>query len=547
MNTENLHRRLQEMRSRRSVMEGVWQDIVSYVMPWRADVWWTPDSARSERRVCFDSTAPHALTLLASGLHGTLTSPALPWFSLRMRRLELNDSSVVVEWLQEVEKKLYMVLNNSNFATEINELYQDLVGFGTGCLYVGEHPDMMIYFDAIELRQVYIAEDAYGQIDTVFREIDMTARQMVQRWGRSVSSEVSSDAVERPDKFHRVIHAVYPRGDADPGRRVAKDLPVASVYYEDKTRHVLSVGGYHEMPYMVPRWSVSSGEVYGRGPSHVALADVKLLNKIVETTIRAAQKKVDPPLLLSHDSFIAPIRITPSGINFVRGDDVGGKIASFPMEGDVGLGLEMEEQKRLAIRNMFFNDMMQLLTEHEMTATEVMRRTEERMRILGPVMGRLHAELLKPLIDRLFGICWRGGILPPPPQGIAGEDIDIEYVSPLAKAQKAADSSSVMLFLSLVAQAAQMDPSLMQILDGEEMLRYLAQIHSIPEKIIRSPEEMEQIRQAQAQMEQAQQAQEVLGNISQASARFAKGAEPGSVLEQVISVAGEGEGEDELV
>jgi hypothetical protein len=115
------------------------------------------------------------------------------------------------------------------------------------------------------------------------------------------------------------VHAVYPRGDvAGQGRqaRQADCVDLLSLQgYE--ARCCLRVG-YDDFPFMVPRFVKDSVSIYGRSPAMTALPDVKMLNKMSETTIRAAQKQVDPPLMAPDDGFMLPIRTTPGSLNFYR-------------------------------------------------------------------------------------------------------------------------------------------------------------------------------------------------------------------------------------
>ena len=162
-----------------------------------------------------------------------------------------------------------------------------------------------------------------------------------------------------------------------------------------------------DSPYMAPRYTKSSFEIgYGRSPAMTALADIKMLNKMSEVTIRAAQKQVDPPLLVPDDGFMLPVRTVPGGLNFYR-SGTRDRIEPLNIGANNPLGLNMEEQRRGAIRAVFYVDQLILGTGPQMTATEVVQRTEEKMRLLGPLTGRLSQELLQPLITRVYSILSR--------------------------------------------------------------------------------------------------------------------------------------------
>jgi hypothetical protein len=248
-----------------------------------------------------------------------------------------------------------------------------------------------------------------------------------------------------------VIHAVYPRAERDPGKKDRDNMPWASCYFEHETCHLLEMGGFPEFPYLTPRWSKYAGEVYGRSPGMVALPDVKMLQAMMLTVIKAAQKAVDPPMFLRDDGIVGQTRTVPGGINYWRGNPSDGV---FMMPVDVrGLPvtLDMMENLRNRIRTTFFVDVLQFTSDADMTATEVMQRTAERMRLLGPLIGRLEAELLGPMVERIFGILNRLGLLPRPPKKIEDKEFTVEYVSPIATAQKQMAANGIMQAMGVVA------------------------------------------------------------------------------------------------
>jgi hypothetical protein len=317
---------------------------------------------------------------------------------------------------------------------------------------------------------------------------------------------VVKDAQNEPFKEHEIIHAVYPRGDV--AGKGAKRKPIASIYYHKGTKALLSEGGFDDFPFMVPRFVKDSVSIYGRSPAMTALPDVKMLNKMSETTIRAAQKQVDPPLMAPDDGFMLPIRTTPGSLNFYRAG-TRDRLEPLQIGANNPLGLNMEEQRRQAIRQAFYVDQLLLAQGQSMTATEVLQRNEEKMRMLGPVLGRLQSELLQPLISRAFALLLRSGQLPPAPEELQGQDIDIEYVSPLAKAQKLTDLQSMLRGFEVMMQVAEIAP-VMDYLDTDRLVQYLVEVTGIPARVIRSDEEVARIRRQAAQAAQQQQQQQAV-------------------------------------
>ena len=285
-------------------------------------------------------------------------------------------------------------------------------------------------------------------------------------------------------------------------------MPFESVYFEYKNGNELSVSGFKEFPFVVPRYLKASHEIYGRSPAMTALPDVKMLNEMSKTTIKAAQKQVDPPLLVPDDGFLLPVRTVPGGLNFYR-SGTRDRIEALNIGANTPLGLNMEEQRRNSIRNAFYVNQLMLQQGPQMTATEVIQRNEEKMRLLGPVLGRLQSELLKPLIDRTFNIILRKNLFAPIPEFLQGQDIEIEYVSPLAKAQKSTELQSIMRAIEIMGSLSNVAP-VFEHINMDKLVRHLADIVGVPQKILKPQNQLNVERQqAQQQQEQMQQMQQV--------------------------------------
>jgi len=503
---DQLNRRYEKLLAQRSNWEKHWQDLADYLLPRKADI--TKKRTQGDKRteLIYDSTGIHSVELLASSLHGMLTSPANPWFSMRYRDLDLEQDDEANEWLEGCVDLLNKALQRSNFQQEIHELYYDLVVFGTGCLFIEYDPNGL-RFSARNIGEITIAANAEDRIDTVYRCFEMTARQIAQRFqGVTLPDRVEKDLEKNPYNEHEIVHAVYP----NEGQSSVFNKPIISIYYHKETKTLLGQGGFDEFPFCVPRFNKDSTANYGRSPGMSCLSDVKMVNRMSEVSIRSAQKQLDPPLMVPDDGFLLPVRTTPGALNFYR---TGTRDRLEPLQAGAQnpIGLNMEEQRRNAIRSAFYVDQLQLNESPSMTATEVLQRNEEKMRLLGPVMGRLQSELLQPLIQRCFKLMLRNGELPVPPESLQGQDIDIEYVSPLAKAQKMTDLQSMMRGLEIMLQLAEVAP-VMDYLDENGLVKYLIDVAGIPARVIRSDDEVanirkEQAEQAQLMAEQQQQAQ----------------------------------------
>jgi hypothetical protein len=292
----------------------------------------------------------------------------------------------------------------------------------------------------------------------------------------------------------------------DPRKLDKINMPFISIYLEMESEHIISQGGFREFPYLVPRWLKSSNEIWGRSPAMSCLPDVKVLNKLVETQLLAAAKQINPPLLIPDDSAVLPIRTSPGSLNFYRGG-ARDKIEPLNIGANPGLGLNLEEARRKSIAKAFFVDqlLIQEASSRTLTATEVQARQEERLKILGPTMGRLQNELLQPMITRVFNIMLRNGHFIEAPEILANQEIEIEYISSMALSQKASQLSGIMRGMEVFGSLAQVAP-VMDFLNSTGLVKELIKILGLPATMINSDAEVEQIR-AERQEQQAQQAE----------------------------------------
>ena len=519
MDVKDIVARFEHIEGQRDNWNNHYQELADYMLPRKADIVKKRSRGEKKMELIFDGTALQSVDLLSSSLHGMLTSGASAWFHLTMKDEELGRDEEVQRWLEDSSQRMMRAFTMSNFETEVHEMYVDLVVFGTGCMFV-EMENNTLRFSTRHVSEFYVAEDQYGIVDTVFRKYELSARQAVQRFGiDNVGTFIQRTFKTKPDEEVTILHAVMPRKDRDPSKKDNKNMPFASMYICMETKMIIAESGFQELPYVVPRFLKATGEVMGRSPAMVALPDVKMLNLMSKTIIQAAQKMIDPPLLVPDDGFLLPIRTQPGGLNFYRS---GSRDTITPLNtgANIPIGLQMEEQRRQAIRAAFFVDQLLSGTTPNMTATEVIQRQEERMRVIGPVLGRLMNEMLRPLIDRAFALMLRAEMLSIPPEVLQGVDVDIEYVSPLARAQKSSSVNGVIRALEILMPLAQSLP-VGDHINPDGLVNYLTESLGVPKKVLKPQSAIDEEREERAAMQQEQMArqmeQEDVATVGQAA------------------------------
>ena len=512
-----LMKRYQTLQTNRSHWESHWQELGDYVCPRKADITKKRTGGDKRTELIFDGTAIHAAELMSASLHGMLTNAATPWFDLRYENDELNGDDEAKEWLEGATDVMYQHLARSNFQEQIHELYSDLVTFGTGVIFIENDDDDGFRFSTRHIAEVYVSEDEQGRVDTVFRKYKTTARAAVRQFGDAkVTQRIAKLNTDDPYAEIELLHIVMPREDRDRRKRNAVNKPFASIYLDPGEKMIIGESGYDEFPYCVPRFLKASFEIgYGRSPAMTALPDTKMVNKMSEIVIRASQLQIHPPLMVPDDGFMLPVRTTPGGLNFYR-SGTRDRIEPLNIGANNPLGEMQLEQRRQAIRAAFYVDQLILGTGPQMTATEVVQRTEEKMRLLGPVLGRLQAELLQPLIGRCFAILSRQKAFAAAPPMLRDGNIDIEYVSPLAKAQRTGDVQSILQMIEFLMPLMQLDQGVADYLDMDGLAKHIIKVTGTPATVVRGEGEVSGIRENRAAA--MQQEQELMAAQQVASA-----------------------------
>lgn len=542
---------------RKGSVEQLWDLIERFILPFRGDFYTTLDEEANvdwHRRDVYDSTAVFAVQSLSATLQGNLTSPATRWFGLKFRQAELNERDEVKEWTEECTKRLFEAFQDSNFNIEMAESYTDLCGFGTTVLTEEVMDDLEwdgLNFQAIPIREIFFEEDHKKQIRKLYRRLQLTPVQIISQFGEeNVPSDIKEKAEKPEGATHRetVIFAVYDRPenkDADVFKVLApKARPFGFKYILKRTAETLGEeGGYYEMPAFVGRWRKVAGSRWGHSPSAVALGDILTLNQLVEATLEAAAKAVDPATLAEQAAIIGDLDLDRGALTVVN--DING-IRTHESGTRFDVSNLTKENLQESIRKAFYQDQLELKESPAMTATEVNVRYEMIQRLMGPTLGRIVNDILDPLIQRTFRIMYRAGQLPELPPDIEVGELDIEYTGPLPRAQKMETAQAIQQWMMGIAEKAELFPAAMDLVDVDEAERQIAMLLGVPGKAMRSEEDIAQLReQRAAQEQQAAEAQSMMAG-GEAAKSMGEGMqavnEAGGMEEIMNQLGGEGGG-----
>ena len=523
------------------------QEIVDYILPMRADITVSQTPGVKKMRHINDSTATLAATLFGAGVSSKMCNAATPWFDLKVSDDYFEQHKESRLWLDRLKALYNMVFNRSNFYSTDKSATIDDGAFGTAPIFCGEHPRWGCYYEPLSIGEVFIALDPYGQVDTVFRRYDRTARQIFAQWPDTCTDKVKSylGTGRTPDQMLTLIHAVQPRGDRDPRKIDKLNMPWESVYMEFDTNNILQEGGFRTFPYAISRFDVAAGESYGRGPGMTALPDVKELQLRTADTTKAGQLRVMPPTALANEGFMGvTVKRIPGGITFVNQDankKIQDMIGQFPAPADLGWSEQGMEEMRTRIKSTFYYDLMLMAIQKEVTLGEFMELSQEKMQMLGPYVVRLQTERYNPIFERTFDWLWDQGLVlkycGPPPRELVGQDGElkykVEYVSLLAKAQKQAEVQGVLKAVGFIGQGAAIRPEIVDILDWDGITRDVLENGGVPARRILSSEEVAKIRQAKAEAAAKEKQEQMLLQAAKTVPALSKEPGPGSPMDAI--------------
>lgn len=533
----------------------VTKDIADHIMPGygtfidRGE----PDDAvnvfRSDN--ILDDSAVRALRIMGAGMQGGLCSHSRRWFRLKMEDEALNEYRPVKQWLEEVEKIMYKIYKTSNFYTSSHALFEMEGGFGTACMVQEERfgedyaPVRFRLFDAGEFRLMLGAD---YEVNGFARKLNCTAKQLAERFGKDRLTSKTAKLLDKPDTQHHYVeiyHIVRPNGDKNPAYLDNRNMSYESVWFEANAAddEFLGKSGFDDKPFVAPRWVAPGGSAYGMSPSHTIIGSVKMLQEFCRGGVMAVAREVNPPLNVP-PGFKDVISLLPGALNFASEEAAGNKIEPIlNVRANLAGLANLMERTVQSIERGFFNHLflMILNAEHptrEMTATEILKRNEEKLLLLGPTLERQFTEYLDPTIERTFDIGFKRGLFPPPPLEVKGQSWDIEYVSVLAQAQRLSDAQTLQAYRMEAVEVAQIDPMSLTKTDFDKYLDEYADILGIPPDVVRPEMESNKLRQAQAQaMQKEQEQMQMAQDAATAKQLGDTSTESGSALGELIQTA----------
>jgi hypothetical protein len=505
--------KLAQLKEVRQTYEPIWTQIMDYIAPdlkGYLNIDRKDDGARTDDMI-YDGTPAEYARKCAAGMWASISSPSRPWMRNKMRNKAFEEVTEANEWLDAVTELEYDIMQDSNFYQAMYSVYFHLTSVQTACMIADPDYDTVANFTTLNVGEYWLGINGKGKVDTLFRELEYTASQLKDKFGDAVPEHVKRSVTnDNPvGNKYKVIHVIEP----DSQGVAPFKKPYASVYYlkNENKGEFLQVRGYNRKPFVSPRWYTNAGETYGKmGPGRNSLGNCMQLQTMVYDFHEALQKVITPPT--QGDSSLLDsgmIDTRPGAYNPTNPATSGAKLEPlFAINPDLQSMWQAIQDKKDQIAKDFYIDLFMAVSmrqDKDMTAEEVRSIAGERMLALGPGLDNLHTELLNEVIDIIYDYAVEAGILPEPPEEIQGQEIEVDYVSVLAQAQKMVDISRVDQVLSYVMNIVQVYPDILDKVDLDQVIDEVAKMVGTPSSIIKSDEVVAQLRQAKAQQQQAQQ------------------------------------------
>lgn len=519
---------------KRQTLMSLWQTMADHFYVERADF--------TVSRTLGADFAEHLMTsfplLCSRELGGVISSMCRPmdktWFSIGTTREDRLDNDGRV-WLQDKTTVMRRAMYDraSQFHRALPESDRDFAVFGNAVISVEfNRKAVALLYRTWHLRDVVWKENIQGKVDTVHRKWKPTADELEDMFADNIAPEVKKAiSDDKPDTEFECRHIVMPSEDyeeTNAGKKIRQ--PFVSIYVDSTNNFIMEEAGSTNLIYVIPRWQTVSktigGTQYGFSPATVAaLPDARLIQAMTRTLLEAGEKYTNPPLIATQEMVRSDVNTFAGGITWVDADydERLGEVLRPITQNQHGFpfGVEAQKQMQLALRSAFFLDKVNLpmpTDSKEMTAFEVGQRLQEYIRGAMPLFGPMETEYNGGICDISFDLLQRGGAFGSPmdmPPSLRGAEIHFKFISPLTDAIEAQKGQQLMQLKALLAQVADLDPSVAKMVDASTAFRDAAYGIGSPARWLLSEKDFVGLKQ---QADQAAATQALIANMGGAGA-----------------------------
>lgn len=500
------------LKAQREVSEADWHSIADYSGYGEVPGLMTTMQGRQRPRMrqLMDSHPILSFRTVQSGMYSGLSSPNRPWLRFRFADDELNDYQPASVWIDQLERLIYSMFDASNFYQSARQNYGEMARFGPAAGIMTEHWREIAPCLPLPIGTYWFGLDDAFKVDTLLRSCPMTVDQVVKKFVGRPGGAMDWSAVDRKVKekwdqsnyghIVNIWHLIEP-GEGERWESTLWDQN------DDRKDKVLEEKGYSEQPFWGPRWDVR-GDVYGRGVGHDAMADMRELHM-------QAKRKRELTDLLAKPPTAGPAKdldMRPGAHTHVA--DMSTVQAAKPVyEVDpMALQAVREDIREIkdAIDRLSYADLFMAITNmpgvQPRNVEELIKRDEEKLTQLGPVVEMINDDMLPIAVERMIGIARRGNLLPEAPEELQGRELKVEFVSVLAMAQKMLGLSTTERVVGFVGSLGSVfGPQVLDKIDPDAIIDDYAERANLPAKAVRDNDAVAKMRAGRQQQEQMAQ------------------------------------------
>ena len=509
----------------RQPLEWIYRDCYALTVPIRGARWSTGGVQSSQKGAAeasfaaamqadlLDETGADAARILAAALKDGGAPSSSQWLGLAVNGAD--DAGEL--WLDKSATTLWRMIHDSTFDAVSFEALHDAVIGGQFVLYVDEDNERGGFtFEQWQTADcTWARSKAGGPIDMIWREVSLTAQQAVAEYGAAVGTKITELASTKPGDPVIFLRCIYPR--KGPHGRFALNMPFASVTLVKDEKRIVKESGYPWFPCIVPRWMVQPGSEYAVGPAYTALPALRQLNKVIDLQLLGLEVHAGAGTYKARDDGVFNPRTVRLGSRrvIVVGDM--DNLQPLAKAGDLQSTLLDIERLQRAIRKVFQADALEPQDTGTKTATEIQIRVDMIRQQLGPMYGRLQAEFLKPLVELCFAIALARGAFEPVPRSLAGKIFNVEFESPLARAQRLSEVHAIDQYVAGTLADMQIDPGVVDNADMMTLNRLRAERLGVPRQGLRDEGKIREMRAMRERQQRSAQAEALQGLAAQAA------------------------------
>lgn len=510
---EHVEKVAASLRPKRCDFENEWHEIADYsgYGPVPALMTNNMGEQRPRMRRLMDSHPILAFRTISAGMYSGFSSPNRPWLRLKFADDGLNEFGAAREWLDATERLIYAMFDASNFYQAARQNYSDMAHFGPTVGIMTEHWRHIAPTLPLAIGTYWLGFDDAFRVDTLVRDCPMTVHQVVQKFvARNGAMDWTGVCPKVRNAWDQSKYQtmVKVKQCIEPGPNGTWQSTLWDSG-DDRKSAVLEAKSYSEQPFWAPIWDEHGVGGYGRGLGHHALADMRELHMQAKRKRELTDLLAKPPTA----GVAKDLDMRPGAHTYVA-DLASVDPAKVIYQVDaraIGAVREDIAEIKQAIDQLTYADLFLAITNmrgvQPRTVEEILKRDEEKLTQLGPVVEQVNDNMLPVAVERMLAIAERGGLLPEAPPDIQGQALKIEFVSVLAQAQKMLGLSSTERVVGFVGSLGSVfGPQVLDKIDPDAIVDDYAERANIPAKALRDQRAVDELRASRQQQDQIAQA-----------------------------------------